>query len=509
VGVDADGKQPFAELRHAEEEARILCDRLSNLSNFDASAQRTRLITGATREEIKAAIGSLAAQKKADQKMLGHIDTIFLFYFTGHGLEGRLLLQDGPLGAAELGGLLKSVGADFTVGVFDACNSGSLSPKGILPTPGLNLFRELPEEVLAAEGSIWYVSSAPGQASYEDDQLGGIFTHFFIEALERAEPAGPGITLDRIWDYTRQHTVQYTAERNRRQVPQQHIANLTASAPIYFSFPKKRDATLVFSEGITGQFALSYAGGQLTELVSKTAGKRKDLAVYPGKAQLALLGKGKLVGISEITLTSGQALVLSTAPEAISPDPALGERSLTLWEKGAGGQTLIAKAAGPGVSLLGGAGYAYDLGPEDMLIPSHGLSAKLRLDYARIWSALSLNYGFGNRDLESWSYRVDAVGGELSGGYQYPLSRLFNLNAGIAAGAARLWQKYGDDTRREGWQIEPSVKLGALYHQAGLPFAIEITVSAGPAWSPGTGADADYFWYFKGNAGLSIYYRIQ
>ena len=65
------------------------------------------------------------------------------------------------------------------------------------------MIRDLPSEVLSANGSIWYVSSGSGQPSYEDDQLGGVFTHFFIEALEKAEQDGPGITLERIWQYVR------------------------------------------------------------------------------------------------------------------------------------------------------------------------------------------------------------------------------------------------------------------------------------------------------------------
>ncbi|MCP4675520.1 MAG: caspase family protein, partial [Deltaproteobacteria bacterium] len=124
VGVDADGKQPFPPLKHAEKEAQILKERLVGLSNFDESNARTRLLAGATRKQLKAAVHSLVRQKKKDQQLLGKVDTMFLFYFTGHGLQERLLLQDGPISADELGELFNSMGADFSVGVFDACYSG-------------------------------------------------------------------------------------------------------------------------------------------------------------------------------------------------------------------------------------------------------------------------------------------------------------------------------------------------------------------------------------------------
>ena len=232
---------------HAEREAALLRKKLVKFSNFDPSSKRTRLLTGATRDEVKAAIRSLLKKKKSDQKAFGRIDSLFLFYFTGHGLNGRLLLEDGALFAEEIGEFFSSINADFSVGIFDACYAGSLdtaalASKGIHSAPGLNLFRELPEEVLSAEGRIWYVSSSREQESYEDERLGGVFTHFFMEALERADSNGPGITLESIWQYTRANTVEYTQQRKRMQVPEQYIAKLRSSAPIYFSFPMARSS---------------------------------------------------------------------------------------------------------------------------------------------------------------------------------------------------------------------------------------------------------------------------
>src|SRR6185503_17838489 len=101
-----------------------------------------------------------------------------------------------------------------------------LKGKGVRPTPGLNIFRELPEDNLAAEGSMWFVSSAPTEASYEDTELGGVFTHYFIEALEHADSYGPGITVDGIWRYASTNTVRYTTSKDRKQTPQEVVTRL-------------------------------------------------------------------------------------------------------------------------------------------------------------------------------------------------------------------------------------------------------------------------------------------
>jgi hypothetical protein len=152
--------------------------------------------------------------------------------------------------------------------------------------PGLNLFRALPKDMLSARGNVWLVSSSPTQVSYEDQRLGGVFTHFFLEALERAEPDGPGITLERIWNYARSETVIYTTARDRPQTPKQIVSKLESSAPIYFSFPSARDARPVLSASVRGRFLLAYQGGHVSELIEKQEGETVALDVYPGRARL-------------------------------------------------------------------------------------------------------------------------------------------------------------------------------------------------------------------------------
>jgi hypothetical protein len=145
------------------------------------------------------------------------------------------------------------------VGIFDACFSGSLdlkrlSGKGLKVLHGFNAFEQMPREVLNSEGTMWFTSSRPDQISYEDDEIGGVFTHYFLEGMEKGQKQGYGVTLESIWEYARSKTQQHTSTTGRPQTPQMMIRNLTSTGPLFFSFPSKRTAALIFDPRIAGRF---------------------------------------------------------------------------------------------------------------------------------------------------------------------------------------------------------------------------------------------------------------
>jgi hypothetical protein len=113
-------------LRHAESEAAALRDVLVHEGGFPSSSDRVVLLQGKGRTEILAAAARLANQHRQDRARFGQVRTMFAFFFTGHGLEGKLLTADGPLTGADVGQIFKEVGATFSLGLFDACFSGSL-----------------------------------------------------------------------------------------------------------------------------------------------------------------------------------------------------------------------------------------------------------------------------------------------------------------------------------------------------------------------------------------------
>lgn len=511
IGIDADGNEPFPSLVHAEREASRLKKQLVEISHFDASPKRTKLLLNASRAEVVKAFKTLAKQKLEDSRLFDNVESIFLLYYTGHGLSQRLLLSDGPLFAESLTELFNQVGADFSVGVFDACYSGSLDnllkEKGIRPTRGLNLAKNLPEEVLSAKGTIWYVSSGAGQPSYEDQNIGGVFTHFFIEALAQAKSDGPGITLDSIWQYAREKTVSYTAHHNRHQIPEQFVSKLRAKAPIYFSFPSPRSAGLVLSEKLEGKFALSYGDGHLVEVFEKRSGNPKRLSVYPGKARLMVLTSGNKGASHLIHLTPGNTVMIHTVPESLPPLK-MGQQHTPLFAKGEElDGSVAATAVTPGPSWMTGVGYGGSFAINDMLHPRHRFFIPVRVDISQFTIQGDAVFGLDRRRYPELSYDALMAGGLLRGAYRFEVG-FVAPSVGLGVSFAHIWQKYDDPTKNKtGWQVHPQANAGVVFPTRGKLFAA-ILASVGPLWTRGSAADAAAKWHIAGGLSLAGYFRV-
>ena len=485
-GVDSYGNEPFAPLKHAQKEAKRLRKELVRLSNFDASENRTVLLLNTTKKELSKALKRIILQINKDKAALGKINTLFFFYFTGHGLKGKLLFNDGPMDAHELGQLFKIIKTDFSISVFDTCYSGSLdmellAEKGIKPAPGLNLFREMPEEILTAEGSMWFVSSGPEQASYEDENLGGIFTYFFIEALEKAEKDGPGITLNTIWQYARKKTVSFTSAYNRKQEPEQYIAKLKIKSPLYFSFPESRNSTLVLLKSVKGKFILSYADGQLTEILQKVEGEIKEVAVYSGKVRLLMLKGNEIFANKELNLLPESRLVFHGEPDP-APKAKLGHKSIKLWEKGAEKTSLTATAVQPGKTFIFGTGCQLGFANENSTLPKYSAWLNSRIDISRIIASIGFNYGGTNQEYETWGVKINTFGGEAGLGYGWDLSG-FRLGVKANLGLSRVFKKYENGFKRSSWSLLTAADFSFLY-LISQNLQIELFIKTGVSSTP-------------------------
>ncbi len=513
VGVDENGEQPLPPLMHAEREARLLKDRLVGVSNFDKSEKRTRLLIAATVDDVKEAFAKLASQRRADEALLGNFDSIFLLYFTGHGLLGKLLFQDGPLSDDTLTALFNSVGADFSVGVFDACYAGSLyselKEKGIRAEQAFTIGQTLSSEVLSAKGSVWLVSSGSDQPSYEDDRFGGVFTHFFIEALSKARPDGPGITLERIWQYAQTRTIRYAAQRSRRQVPEQLVSKMRAKGPVYFSFPMPRSATLDLSKDLEGQFALSYASGHLTEIFTKKRGTRQRIPVYPGDARLILLsGDAAKNPERRVTLGERETLVIQPIREPVAT-PTVGERATSLLIKGKGfesNKNVSVTHLEPGRSVLVGAGGGMSFSVESVAHPRYLASIPVRLDWQKIFGMVSGNFGYNVFKCPTWGYRLFMAGGTMSAGYGIDIHQ-FRVSGKVAFGFSHIWQKYDSSRLKQGWSYQPTLELGVLSPRNGS-FLFEVFANIGASFAPSAGKQPIYGWSIVGGIGFTVYYRV-
>ncbi|MBN2804471.1 MAG: caspase family protein [Deltaproteobacteria bacterium] len=510
-GIDSDGRQPFSNLQKAESEAEKLRDNIVNLSNFSKDSRRTILLTDTNREAVNGAIRQLIEQKKKDEAVLGSFESVFLFYFTGHGLQGKLLLTDGPLFARDVDTFFKQMNASFSVGIFDACHSGSLSPKGIKPTVGLNMIKEMPKEVLNAKGRIWYVSSSANQISYEDKDIGGVFTHFFIEGLTKGRMEGPGITLDNIWNYARNKTVEYTANQNIRQIPEEHISNLKTSSPVFFSFPLKRKSTLILSEKIGGRLVLSYADGQLTEIIDKKPGHKKRVAVYPGQVTITKVSDNKTYKMDSFVIGEDDTFVLKTGEDKMI-NIGLGVRSRTLFAKGdsvkavSNNKTVVMEKQSKGLSLLTGVSYEFAITENSILYPRHSIGVPLQFDYGMFTGAVNINYNFDKHNYPAWGYSLNGIGADLRSG------------VGLNAGKARLsicgefkfknnWQQFNDGPARVKQSYGAGV-FGGVHIMTRSFFSGQLFVSALATYGQAVTINDNYILGMTVTVGLNLFLRI-
>ena len=486
VGNNESSASDLPALKHAEHEAGRLAASLARFAGFPR--ERTVVLRGPTHAAFVEAAKQIAAWKDADLEQVPGARTLFAFFFTGHGLRGELLLRDQPVSARALGDLFREVGADFGLGVFDACYAGSLAGAGlagkggIVATPGVNLFEVLPRDVLQARGRMWFSSSGPDGLSFEDSRLGGVFTHFFIQALRKAPRDGPGIPLDRIWTYARQQTRRYTSHKGKPQKPQM-VAAVSGEAFPYFSFPIKRDAELRFAPGVAGQFVLSYADGALSEVIEKRSGSELAVAVYPGEAELTQYDGGRRVLQERLDLRRGR-VTLRTPRDAPTAET-LGRQVRTLWQKGQGleGRALEATLEAPHLSIGLGATYGYTPADAAELSAEHRALAVLRFDRDIFAGALRVGYARGSGTFTTWRYEADALvtGAEFGAGWDLGPTRLV---LGARADVLTVFQSFGDGSQRTTWGVEAGPGL-SLVVPANAPVSALVELAGGVRYAPG------------------------
>jgi hypothetical protein len=482
---------PLPALKHAEQEAERLRDALLRYGGYDGAADRLVLLTHPNKIQLETKLRELAHRVAMERATIGEAKVMFSFFFTGHGLSERLLLADGPVHARDLALWINAIPADFHLAVVDACFSGSLaanlSAKGARRLPGLNLFREMPTDVLGAEGNMWLVSSAPDEASYEDSDIGGVFTHFFTEALGRAESDGPGITLEKIWNYARRETFLYTTTRDRTQSPQQIVSQLKSSAPVYFSFPAQREAKLTLSRNVRGRVILAYEGGHVSDMVEKRADETLTLDAYPGRAKLIMLD-GERRFEESIELHANATTFIEDGKE---PPPALAfaETRSPLWKKGFAGKELRASVIFHDQLLAVGAGYGFASFRPGLVAPRHTAMLNLRLEMSSFVVMLSGGYGLGRERYSDWGYSSSALGVRAKAGYAVRSSR-WSL---AFLGGAEAWtinQRFDDRQERAVIAGSPFAGLEATFGVASW-LAISLEVDAGVISAYGAGDRSD------------------
>lgn len=179
----------------------------------------------ATAGAVREAIGELG---KALDKGQG----TFLFYFSGHGFrtgtENYLAtfgttasdLANQGLSVSELEKLLVATGAKRRMAFIDACRN---DPEGARAVAGAGARPRSFGDLKDSEGLRVMYSTAPGEVSYEDEELQhGVFSYFLLDGLngKAAKPDGL-ITFDDLFGYVTKQMKSYGIAKRRVQTPYQ------------------------------------------------------------------------------------------------------------------------------------------------------------------------------------------------------------------------------------------------------------------------------------------------
>jgi WD40 repeat protein len=166
-------------LRYAEQDAHNLRAVLNELGGF--SAKDTIFLGAPTTEQ-------LLAELRAVQQRLSESpekETLFLFYYSGHADARYLHLSGAPLSFEELYRRLRDMRATVTVGILDACQSGSiLKAKGARAAPE---FRVTVQDDGEVRGTVILTSSGADELSQEARAISGsFFTQHLVSGLRGA-----------------------------------------------------------------------------------------------------------------------------------------------------------------------------------------------------------------------------------------------------------------------------------------------------------------------------------
>lgn len=167
-------------LRYAEQDAHSLGAVLQELGGF--SSEALAFLDTPTTERL---LAELDAVQQRLREASGE-ETLFVFYFSGHADAKHLHLPGAALSFEELYRRLRELRSTVTLGIFDACQSGSiLQAKGARQRiPEFNVILQGESEV---RGTVLLTSSGADELSQEARALSGsFFTQHLVSGLRGA-----------------------------------------------------------------------------------------------------------------------------------------------------------------------------------------------------------------------------------------------------------------------------------------------------------------------------------
>lgn len=292
-------------LRYAEADAARFVEALSELGRVD----RVHAAIGGDSESAQAALAE-AQKDLRDGRALGE-KTLLIFYYSGHADGDYLRAGDSRMTWAQVRHLVDGAGADLTLSIIDACDSGSaIAQKGGSYAPP---FAEIEVERLS-RGSMWISSSRSDEASYESDELGGsFFSHFLVSGLRGAADVDEDgrITLNEAYQFTFDRTVGETSLKLKKTQHPTYRSDLAGEGEIILSEPRRSSTMIVLPRETSGRWYLARRfGARRTVLeVPKSPGQLVRMSV-PAGAYVVYRKEADHILLTEISVPENQEVVV-------------------------------------------------------------------------------------------------------------------------------------------------------------------------------------------------------
>jgi WD40 repeat protein len=292
-------------LRYAEQDAHKLGAVLTELGGFPADAL---IFLGApSTERLLAELNAL------QQRLREELDeeTLFVFYYSGHADARYLHLSGTPLSLEELYRRLRQMHAGVTVGILDACQSGSiLKVKGGRPASAFHVAVQNEGEV---HGTVILTSSGADELSQEARALSGsFFTQHLVSGLRGAadENGDLQISLQEAYRHAATRTLLDTATTLAGAQRPGFRYELKGRGDLYLTRLEGPMGFLLFPPDGPRCFVTDPGERQLIAEVAprKEAGAR--LGVLPGAYRLKCVTTGKY-RVASLTLKAGEPLEVS------------------------------------------------------------------------------------------------------------------------------------------------------------------------------------------------------
>ncbi len=263
-------------LKYAESDADRFSSLLTEIGGLDQD--NIILLKSPTPALLRCAFSELTRKAKA---LAGKDDVIFYFYFSGHGDKARIKLGAQGFPLEDLRGLIDSLPAKIRIGVFDACQSGSITHlKGGKAVEPLVL-----EQETNGNGTILITSSSADENSQESENLqGSFFTHHWLSGLRGpADLSGDKhVSLMEAYQYAFQKTVVNTeGTTGGIQHPNARF-QMDVAGDIILTDLTSGDGGIRFPPEVEGNFLIVDRNSVIMAEFQKEAKREIFLALGPG-----------------------------------------------------------------------------------------------------------------------------------------------------------------------------------------------------------------------------------